>query len=113
VVVELEAHFGQGELRARRIIGAAEPDVFGDDASIPAQAQARELEVQPARAEFVEQWILDKAGQADLIEVNEDANQGENQQPSRDADAAEVDPTSLPKAPFLAGRHVSAGWVEG
>jgi hypothetical protein len=70
-VIELDLNLGEPEFRAERLIGAVEPNVFGDDSLVPAQAQAGELEINPALVQFLEERPFYKAGQANLINVNQ------------------------------------------
>jgi hypothetical protein len=90
-VAEAQPDFLKHELRAERLIGTPEADVLRHEAVIPAQAQAGELEVDAARAQVLQERLLGEIRQADLIQVNKRAEQGQNQEPNGNAKQAEID----------------------
>ena len=107
-MIEPQLDLGERQLRAERFVGAPEADVLRDDAVVPAQAQAGELQVKAARAQVFQQRLLGEIGQADLIEVKQRAKQGENQEPDGDAEPAKIDPAGPPKACVSGGSPLGA-----
>jgi hypothetical protein len=113
LVVEHDLGFGQGEPGTERLIGASELDIFGDEAAVPAEPEARELEVEAAGAEFFEERSFDEGGQADLVEVKQGGQGDQQQQPNEDSEAAKTDAANPPKTSLLAGGHIrgcQGGW---
>jgi len=104
---QIEAHLDlrERQLRAEGGVGAHEADVLRDDTPIPAQAQAGELQIQAASAQIVQQRGLGKAGQPGLVEINQRPQHGENQEPNRHAEPAEVNPAGPPETALAAVRH--------
>ena len=68
-MIEPHLNFLDGKLRAWRFFRALKADVFRHQTGIPTQAQAGEPEVQSALVQFFQQWLLNKTGQADLVQV--------------------------------------------
>jgi len=98
LVIELDLDLGQFEFGAERLIGAAEPNVFGDDSLVPSQAQSGELEIDSALAEFFEEGFFYKTGEADLVNVNQATEERQNEEPDCDSRVTETNPASPPKA---------------
>ena len=59
----------------------------------------------PARAQVVQQRLLGEIRQADLVEVNQRAEQGEKQEPDGDAEPSKINPARPPKPALPGGRR--------
>src|SRR5438128_1436914 len=108
LMIELEPNFTERQPWPPIIIRAAEAHIFSDDASIPGQAQARELKIDTACPEFLEQRLLHKPRQIHLVHVEQSAQQSQDHQPNHDSEAAKIDPASTPETALGAGGHVRA-----
>src|SRR5438067_4580623 len=104
--VELQLHSGQAQLWTETFPGAAKLHIFSNDPLIPTQTQPRELQIDTFFPEFFEQRRLDASWQPDLVDVNQTSQHAQDQQPERDAQAAEVNPADAPEAPFLRRNHI-------
>ena len=80
-------------------------NVFRNNAAEPAEPQVGELELEAALTQRPQQRPLGEVRQSDLVEVEEGAEQGENQQPDREAKPSKADPTDASKPAFLARGH--------
>ena len=119
--IQMHLDLGESQARAKGFVGPAEADVFGDNPLIPAEAQARELEVKPARAELFEHGLFDQVRQPHLVEINQPAQQHQNDQPDRHAEPAEINAANPPETMLAMGLQFCLGlghaqfgfWVYG
>jgi hypothetical protein len=111
LVIELDLHLREFELGTERLIRAIEPNVFRDN-SLPAQSQSRELKIDPAFAQFLQQRLFYKARESDLINVDQRSEQNQNEEPNRDSRVTKTNPACAPKtASFGRCRHGAAYWT--
>ena len=90
-------------MRSEGFAGLAELDILGHDTFVPTQAKSGKLEINASGAKFFEEWFFDEAGQADLVDVNQHAEQGEDEKPDRDSETAEINAAESPESAFWPG----------
>src|ERR1043166_965710 len=107
MMVQQHLHLANCQLRSQRVARAVKNDIFGDNFVKPAKTQAGKLKVNPLGAQFIQQRFLYEAGQSDLIEVKQAADEHQNNQPHSDPEAAEIDSAQTPEVClFLGWGHV-------
>jgi hypothetical protein len=107
LVIEMNLDLRELELRAERFIGGAiEPNIFRHNSLVPSQSQSGELKIHSAFAQFLQQRLFYESREADLININQKAQERQNEEPNRDSGVTKTDPASAPKtSSFRRCRH--------
>src|ERR1051326_5191093 len=104
-IIELDLNLRGGDLRSAAFSRLTEANVFGNNALIPAPAEAGELEIDAAGPQFIENGFFYKAGETDLIQIDDAGEKQQEDQPDRDAKTAKVNPAQTPEFALLALGH--------
>lgn len=88
-----------------RLAGPAEDDVLGDDAPIPAVAQAVELDLHALRAQLGAEMLLEKIRQPDLVQPDDGDDGGQDEEQHSDAEPAEEAAGERPETAWCGAWH--------
>ena len=97
-VVQPQLRFRKRDHRTARSHGLADADIFGDESVDEVQPQACEFQFDPARVKFFDERPFQKIRQADAVEPEQRAKDGQQHEPRADAAPAEADAAFSPEA---------------
>jgi hypothetical protein len=87
-------------------VRAAKPDVFGQKMPVTLQPKPAEFEVKTAAAQFGDELDFDEVGQADPVQIKEQARQGQDEEKQADSEPSEPAPSMPPERIRGGRRHI-------
>src|SRR5439155_23684828 len=98
--VQSDVRLAQREVRSDGVVRAAQADVFGHQAVIPAKPQPGEVEVHSPRAQFGHEARFEKLRQTDSIQIDQSAEQQEDRKQQGNTAPTKAAPKFSPETQY-------------